>query len=394
VESPVLSGWLTQPVTIGSRPEPGRERWARQEDERRDTAFQVSLARWRQRDAELRSLLAAATTQPARAGDWSEWLEPAGNEAVYWTASGAGLIEAPYVPRLRPPHHREFGRAEEPPAGPPVDTGQVAVTDRRVVFAGRTRREWPYATLIGMAHTAAGEAWLLVTSAQNVSGVAVPAPAEFRLYLALALADRAGERDAFVADLAERVEQHQRTKPRPPARVTAEQHQRTKPRPPAPATAEQAPHSPPRGRRRVQTAAALTAALASLLAIAAVLVAGGDQRPNSFSAATQSPAAPSPPPVTTSEPPVPVEQSPRPSRSQPLRQAVPPQQQPPPPPSPPTTSSPSPSLSPSPSADTVDPRFSSCDEANRNGYGPYRRDQDPEYWWYRDRNGDGVVCQP
>jgi excalibur calcium-binding domain-containing protein len=364
-------------VTIGSRRRSGRERWARQENERRDTAFQASLARWRQHDAELRSLLRAATTRPARVGDWSEWLEPAGDEAVYWTASGVGLIEASYVPRLRPPHHREFGRAEEPPAGPPVDTGQVAVTDRRVVFAGGTRREWPYATLIGMAHTAAGETWLLLTSAQNVSGVAAPTQAEFRLYLALALADRAGERDVFVADLAEQVERHRRTKPQPPA----------------PATAGQAPHSLLRDRRkRLQTAAAVSAALVSLLAIAAAL-AGGDQRPNSFSASTQSPAVSGLPPVTASESPTPGEHSPEPPRSQPPRQAVAPQQLPPPPPSPPTTSSP-PTISPSPSADTDDPWFPSCDEANSHGYGPYRRDQDPEYWWYRDRNGDGVVCQP
>jgi len=41
----------------------------------------------------------------------------------------------------------------------------------------------------------------------------------------------------------------------------------------------------------------------------------------------------------------------------------------------------------------TDPRFRTCAEANRNGYGPYYRGRDPEYAWYQDRDGDGVVCE-
>ncbi|MEU6744382.1 excalibur calcium-binding domain-containing protein [Streptosporangium sandarakinum] len=41
----------------------------------------------------------------------------------------------------------------------------------------------------------------------------------------------------------------------------------------------------------------------------------------------------------------------------------------------------------------TDPRFGTCAEANRNGYGPYRRGVDPEYAWYQDRDGDGLVCE-
>jgi len=41
----------------------------------------------------------------------------------------------------------------------------------------------------------------------------------------------------------------------------------------------------------------------------------------------------------------------------------------------------------------TDPRFSTCAEANRNGYGPYYRGRDPEYAWYQDRDGDGIVCE-
>ncbi|MEO3787376.1 lamin tail domain-containing protein [Actinocorallia sp. B10E7] len=49
-----------------------------------------------------------------------------------------------------------------------------------------------------------------------------------------------------------------------------------------------------------------------------------------------------------------------------------------------------PSTPPEPS---TDPRFSTCTEAKSNGYGPYYQGQDPEYYWYTDRDGDGVVCE-
>lgn len=40
-----------------------------------------------------------------------------------------------------------------------------------------------------------------------------------------------------------------------------------------------------------------------------------------------------------------------------------------------------------------DPRYSTCTEAKAHGYGPYYQGQDPEYYWYNDRDGDGVVCE-
>ena len=59
---------------------------------------------------------------------------------------------------------------------------------------------------------------------------------------------------------------------------------------------------------------------------------------------------------------------------------------------------PSPSVTPSPSttqtARTPDPKFSSCAEAKRNGYNrKYVRGVDPEYYFYRDGDGDGIVCE-
>lgn len=41
----------------------------------------------------------------------------------------------------------------------------------------------------------------------------------------------------------------------------------------------------------------------------------------------------------------------------------------------------------------LDPQFSACYKAIAAGYGPYRRGVDPEYAWYRDSDGDGVVCE-
>ncbi|WP_165958980.1 excalibur calcium-binding domain-containing protein [Actinomadura sp. KC345] len=45
-------------------------------------------------------------------------------------------------------------------------------------------------------------------------------------------------------------------------------------------------------------------------------------------------------------------------------------------------------------APTVDTRYSTCAEANRDNLGPYREGVDPEHGWYQDRDGDGIVCEP
>jgi hypothetical protein len=41
----------------------------------------------------------------------------------------------------------------------------------------------------------------------------------------------------------------------------------------------------------------------------------------------------------------------------------------------------------------LDPRFDTCADAEAHGYGPYISGQDPEYAWYIDRDGDGIVCE-
>ena len=52
-----------------------------------------------------------------------------------------------------------------------------------------------------------------------------------------------------------------------------------------------------------------------------------------------------------------------------------------------------PAEEPADSGGGTDPRFDTCREAIAAGYGPYYRGQDPEYEWYQDRDGDGVVCE-
>lgn len=46
-----------------------------------------------------------------------------------------------------------------------------------------------------------------------------------------------------------------------------------------------------------------------------------------------------------------------------------------------------------PEPPVTDPRFDTCAAAKRAGYGPYIYGKDPEYDWYRDQDGDGVVCE-
>lgn len=49
--------------------------------------------------------------------------------------------------------------------------------------------------------------------------------------------------------------------------------------------------------------------------------------------------------------------------------------------------------SPSTPAGHLDPRFATCAAANKAGYGPYYKGKDPEYYWYEDRDHDGIDCE-
>ncbi len=57
----------------------------------------------------------------------------------------------------------------------------------------------------------------------------------------------------------------------------------------------------------------------------------------------------------------------------------------PPPPSPPPATH--------PAATANDPNYGTCKQAKANHKGPYVRGRDPEYDYYQDRDGDGIVCE-
>ena len=93
-------------------------------------------------------------------------------------------------------------------------------------------------------------------------------------------------------------------------------------------------------------------------------------------APTTRPATPSP---TTSAKPKPSPKGPSPTRPSPTSTTTKPSPRP-------TTTTP-------PAGGGTDPRYRTCAEAKRRGYGPYYRGQDPEYAWYKDPDKDGVVCE-
>lgn len=52
-----------------------------------------------------------------------------------------------------------------------------------------------------------------------------------------------------------------------------------------------------------------------------------------------------------------------------------------------------PTTPPSSGGGGLDPRFSTCTAAKAAGYGPYYKSKDPEYYWYIDRDKDGIACE-
>jgi hypothetical protein len=58
-----------------------------------------------------------------------------------------------------------------------------------------------------------------------------------------------------------------------------------------------------------------------------------------------------------------------------------------------STSGSSPSTPPTSGGGGLDPRFTTCTAAKAAGYGPYYKSKDPEYYWYVDRDKDGIACE-
>jgi hypothetical protein len=435
-------------TTTGSRRARWRQRWAARENQRRQQAHAIALAAWQRQDEQARRLVdVARIARPDPPGDGLASLRLTRDEAVYWTGTGA-LVEPSYEPALRPPDHPEVDLT--PATGPvlagvgvaarQVDTGSVTVTSKRVIFVGRSRREWAFGKMTGLAHTASGQTLMRVSNRVKVSGL-VFAPdvvSLFRFHLAVARADAARDRAGLVARL----------------QAQADRHRALRPPPVEPAAAQQAPASAFFGPGVLTAIAASAVLLVSLCCVGTVIAGNGNEASVSTPDAGAAPASPSPRPTRPASPSPVRSPSPEASPARPAAEpeagadraaaaaAAPagdcaayadsagwcvdgigdydcaggsgngpgyapegvrvvdpghdpfgldrdgdgigcdPDRAPAPPANPP----------PPPPPASTDPRFGTCAEAKANGYGPYRAGE-PEYDWYRDADNDGVVCE-
>ncbi|WP_460521549.1 hypothetical protein [Flindersiella endophytica] len=225
-----------------------RTRWAQQENRRYGKAYEAAQAAWSDTNAELQGMVVTACSYTGMGGGQlapEVGLRP--DETLLWTGAGVTLVETTTSPKLRVPGYDALTTdllTESFPAEPsarlkPVDSGSVAVTDQRLMFAGTSprnrRREWVFADLTGLLHTPDVPCTLLQVSANGEKEAVAPAGrhpltgllltpeavSEFRFVVSLALAEGAGERAAFVAYLERMLDTHQHTRPAPPSLVTA-----------------------------------------------------------------------------------------------------------------------------------------------------------------------------
>lgn len=103
----------------------------------------------------------------------------------------------------------------------PIDVGTVLVSNQRVAFAGaKQTREWAFSKLIGFSHDPSGD-WtaIQVSNRKTTSGIAYGASvaSNVQARLAMALADYSGDRSSVVAELQERLDQLDRSRPRSPS---------------------------------------------------------------------------------------------------------------------------------------------------------------------------------
>ncbi len=207
--------------------------WARRENARRHREHERASSVWARADAELRSLAATARTPRPVAADQVPWLDLRPGEQVWWHSPSARFVRAAGpVPTLRRPRFHDFTPAQL--AGPfadrvpaelqVVDTGPVAITDRRVVFGGARRRDWVLVRLAQLAHDPDRTlTWLSAAGTHDGPGAGLVfdayAVAGFRFHLTRALAEISGRRGEFAAHLNRLRAAHQRERPLPPATV-------------------------------------------------------------------------------------------------------------------------------------------------------------------------------
>ncbi|MFF0428885.1 Ig-like domain-containing protein [Streptomyces sp. NPDC004520] len=174
----------------------------------RDT-YARELAQWQRERDRLAELLDLAANPPVGefAGPAFRWGRRKTGEQVLWVAAGA-LVEV----RTR----QGVGHTER------TETGEIAVTDLRVVFQGAAkRREWEYGKWLHHQHDTTGQTLITVTNRKKASGVACPAADAERLRVVIdtALAKARGERSDVADRARDRLAAHERRKPVEPAGV-------------------------------------------------------------------------------------------------------------------------------------------------------------------------------
>ena len=167
----------------------------------RHVAEQTEHERWQSRVRTLRALLRAAEAEVGTTSVTLVGLSLRAGERVYVEVDG-GLVE------LRNRGRRASWRA--------VQAGTVTVTSQRIVFSGRTRREWAYDALTEVVHASPCRTVLAVTDRPTASGVDYDgATAErTRVLIDVAIADSRGRRADVVRDLRDRLADHVRREPR------------------------------------------------------------------------------------------------------------------------------------------------------------------------------------
>ncbi|MFG3198514.1 Ig-like domain-containing protein [Streptomyces sp. NPDC048208] len=194
-------------VAAELRVQAAREERLRIERER----YERELAVWRREHRELGELLSLARTLDGEVygTDRFRWGRPKKGERVLHVFPGR-LVE------LR--SRQGVTTLAE------TDHGEVAVTDRRVLFTGATkRREWDYSRWLGHEHHQETSTLIMVSNRQKTSGIAYALQDARRIRVAIdvALADHEGSRDEVVRRARRALENHQVSRPEPPCESQA-----------------------------------------------------------------------------------------------------------------------------------------------------------------------------
>jgi hypothetical protein len=217
-------------MAAGSRRLGWRERWANRQNDQRRRNFDVAYAAWQRIDHDAEQMVAAARGFAGLPADQVRpYAQMRRGEVALWVRSGIPMVEPLWSVPLSAAGYAAFTLFPGP-AGPlcatkVVDSGVAVVTNQRVLLHGRHRHEWPYAKLIGLAHVADNRTTVMqVSNRVKPSGLVIDLAAapSFRLNVNLGLADYAGERDLFVAQLERQISEHQQLRPPAPTLVTPE----------------------------------------------------------------------------------------------------------------------------------------------------------------------------